>query len=54
MELLKALQNQVKILWTRAANSQNGQEKERLLQQYRQAYGKYVQHKQWLDLLKIQ
>ena len=54
MELLKKLENKALEMWRRANEARGLDERQKLLQQHRQAYEQYKRHKDWLKAMGAQ
>lgn len=50
MDLLKRLETKANDYWRRA-NSAQGLERQKLLQQHREAYRQFKQHREWLTIM---
>jgi hypothetical protein len=53
MKLLKQLEAKAIRYW-RSANAAQGLERQRLLQQHREAYEQFKRHREWLAALGVQ
>ncbi len=54
MELLKKLENKAVEIWRRANNARGLQERQKLMQQHREAYEQYKRHRDWLKAMGTQ
>lgn len=53
MNLLNRLSKQATELWQKHVECQDVQQKALLLKQYREIYGQYLKHKEWLKLIQL-
>lgn len=54
MDLLNKLNQEAQNLWQKLMNTKDQHKREAIMKLYREAYGRYSKHKEWLKAMEAQ